>query len=75
MVNERGSDFKGHSLHEIVQALVGRRAGDGYMYRCPDHDYHEPSLHVTQNSCKILFHCFAECSQNTVLNALKERGL
>ena len=31
----------------IAKALGGRKAGAGWMARCPAHDDHEPSLSIT----------------------------
>jgi putative DNA primase/helicase len=57
----------------IVEALGGyRRPG---MCRCPAHDDSNPSLHVSEANGKVLFHCFAGCSQDAVLGALRSRRL
>jgi putative DNA primase/helicase len=44
------------------------------MARCPAHDDRTPSLGVTLGRSAILFHCFAGCSQNEVLEALAREG-
>jgi putative DNA primase/helicase len=46
------------------------------MCRCPAHDDKNPSLHITEGSGgKPLFKCFAGCTQEDVLKALRQRGL
>jgi len=60
---------------EFVKALGGR----GHMARCPVHkngNERTPSLSVhTASDGKLLIHCKAGCSQSTVWQALKDRGL
>jgi putative DNA primase/helicase len=59
---------------EVIKALGGRQH-DG-MCRCPAHDDKNPSLHVSSDrNGKVLYHCFAGCSQQQVLAALKARGI
>lgn len=40
---------------------------------CPAHNDANPSLSVKAQDGKILYHCFAQCSQNAVTNALQKR--
>jgi hypothetical protein len=48
----------------IAKALGGRRAGDGWMARCPAHDDREPSLSIRQGEDgKVLVRCDAGCEQ------------
>ena len=58
----------------IIAALGGNPStGKG---RCPAHDDKNPSLQVTEGSNgKPLFKCFAGCTQQDVLEALRQRGL
>ena len=42
---------------------------------CPAHDDKTPSLSLTDVGDKVLFHCFAGCSQAEVIEALRIRGL
>jgi putative DNA primase/helicase len=62
------------AAEEIIEALGGNvRSG---MACCPAHDDTNPSLHVTEApNGKVLFHCFAGCPQDAVLDALRSRGL
>ena len=61
------------TLVEIVDALDGRKEGNGYRCRCPVHG--GKSLIVTDRDGKILFHCKQGCEQVEVIAALRERGL
>jgi putative DNA primase/helicase len=45
------------------------------MARCPAHDDRTPSLSIGERDGKVLFHCFAGCSQSKVRRALIDRGL
>ena len=59
----------------IARALGGRKAGLGWIARCPAHDDREPSLSIREADCKVLVRCHAGCDQCNVIAALKERGL
>jgi hypothetical protein len=47
-----------------------RRSGNGYLAKCPAHTDWEPSLSITQSGCRILLHCFGDCSLESVCDAL-----
>lgn len=50
-----------------------RRAGAGWLARCPVHEDHEPSLSVgVAADGRVLLHCFAGCAFADVLHALLE---
>lgn len=57
----------------ILTALGGNKASG--MCRCPAHDDGNPSLSVSERNGKVLFKCFAGCTQDAVLAALRQRGL
>jgi hypothetical protein len=60
----------------IAEALGGRKAGVGWMARCPAHDDREPSLSIRHGGDgKVLVHCHASCDQGRVIAALRSRGL
>ena len=59
----------------IARELGGKRAGSGYVAKCPAHDDTNPSLSITERNGKILVHCFGGCSQQTVIDALRSIGL
>lgn len=54
-----------HRLHNVSQLSDG-----SWQARCPAHDDREPSLHVSLNHDRILLHCFAGCSVESICSAL-----
>jgi len=42
---------------------------------CPAHDDRNPSLSVSDKNGKILVHCWAGCTQEEVIGALRDLGL
>jgi len=59
----------------IAKALGGRKAGQGWMARCPAHNDREPSLSIREADGKVLVWCHAGCDQRDVITALKDRDL
>jgi putative DNA primase/helicase len=60
----------------IGKALGGRKAGGGWLARCPAHDDREPSLSIRDgDGGKVLVRCHAGCDQRQVIVALRSRGL
>ena len=60
----------------IATALGGRKAGSGWLARCPTHDDREPSLSIRDaDDGKVLVRCHAGCDQERVIAALRGRGL
>ena len=60
----------------IATALGGRKAGCGWMARCPTHDDREPSLSIrAADDGKVLVRCHAGCDQERVIATLRSRGL
>jgi hypothetical protein len=61
---------------QLAQALSGRKAGSGYVARCPAHDDRNPSLSICDsNDGKVLVRCHAGCGQGQVIASLRTRGL
>jgi putative DNA primase/helicase len=58
---------------EIIAGLGGNPATG--RCRCPAHDDKNPSLDVVERNGKVLFKCRADCSQDNVIAALRQRGL
>lgn len=57
-------------LHKV------RWAGDyKFSSRCPAHDDRNPSFFASDVNGKILVKCWAGCTQEEVINALRELGL
>jgi putative DNA primase/helicase len=60
----------------IAKALGGRKAGGGWIARCPTHDDRDPSLSIRDaDDGKVLVRCHAACDQQKVIAALKGRGI
>lgn len=60
---------------EIVESLRGTwRRGKG-MCCCPAHDDRTPSLSVTLGRKAILLHCFAGCTNEDIIAALRRHGV
>ena len=60
---------------EIAAAFGGTWSGAKGMCRCPAHDDRSPSLAIGLGDRAILFHCFAGCSSNAVLEAFARHGI
>ena len=64
------------SAETIAKALGGRKAGGGWLARCPVHDDGEPSLSMRNGGAwRALVHCHAGCEQERVIAVLHSRGL
>src|SRR5262249_53520403 len=80
---ERSGTSLGHepgsmtrSAAEITESLGGRRAGAGWLARCPVHEDTRPSLSIRDSpEGRLLVHCFAGCQQREIIAVLRERGL
>ena len=59
----------------IAEALGGRRYGNEWQVRCPAHKDSRPSLSIKDSERGVLVYCHARCRQQSVITALKERGL
>jgi putative DNA primase/helicase len=60
----------------ISNALGGRRVGRGWIARCPGHDDRSPSLSILETAVgRVLVRCHAGCDQQSVIDALRTRGL
>jgi hypothetical protein len=64
------------NLHQAIDALGAKQVGNEYMARCPAHEDKIPSLALREgDGGTLLFHCFAGCSQDTVLDSLRKLGV
>jgi hypothetical protein len=52
-----------------------RREGREWQCLCPAHTDHDPSLSITERDGRLYFVCRAGCTQESVMDALKSRGL
>jgi len=63
-------------LEEIALALGGKRSSNGnWICHCPAHDDRDASLSLKEENGKLLWKCFAGCSQKAVKEALDSRHL
>jgi len=64
-------------LDKALQNLDKAKATGGQHVQacCPTHDDKNPSLSLTEKDGKILVHCFAGCSNDDVIRALKDKGV
>lgn len=75
MPNTTATDQLERRAREIVERLHGVwRRGKG-MCCCPAHDDRVPSLSVSLGRTAILFHCFAGCTSEAVIEALDRQGV
>jgi len=65
------------TIDALLDGLDGiRETGHGkYVARCPAHDDRNPSLSVSDKNGKILVMCWAGCTQEEVIGALRGMGL
>jgi putative DNA primase/helicase len=65
------------TAESIYSAQGGKpKAGGGYMCHCPAHDDKNPSLSVDDgDNGRPLIKCWSGCTQESVINALKSRGV
>jgi hypothetical protein len=60
----------------VAKGLGGRKAGGGWIARCPAHDDSDPSLSIHDgDDGKLLVRCHAGCNQARVIAALRAGGL
>jgi putative DNA primase/helicase len=57
----------------VIEALGGNPSTG--MCRCPAHDDNSPSLKITDGDKAVLLKCFAGCSHDAVIGALRARGI
>jgi hypothetical protein len=65
------------SLFDVAHGLskVRWRGDRKFSACCPAHDDRNPSFHASEVDGKILVKCFAGCSQDEVISALREQEL
>ena len=71
----RGDTPTPQELARYLGGKKARRAGSGWLSLCPAHNDRTPSLSLGSGDDRVLVHCLAGCSQEAVLDALKERGV
>src|SRR3546814_1985924 len=55
----------------IVRQLGGKWQGDFAMCRCPAHAAGKASLSIRVGERAVLFHCFAGCTADAIMSALR----
>jgi putative DNA primase/helicase len=64
------------TAERIATSLGGRRAGEGWLARCPAHDDQRPSLSIAESTDgRVLVCCQAGCEQRRVIDSLRALGL
>lgn len=63
------------TLQDFAHKLGGKTKGNKVLALCPAHDDKSPSLSLTDVGGKILFHCFAGCSQERLIEKFVSLGL
>jgi len=60
------------SAAAVLEKLQGvRRKGEQWMARCPAHEDKGPSLSMRDENGKVLLHCFAGCTIESICGALE----
>ena len=63
------------TAQEIALALGGHETPTGWSAHCPAHNDKHESLYIREDNNKPLFRCYAGCSKEAIIEALKIRGL
>jgi len=60
------------TVADLVRRLDARKSGNGWMAKCPAHEDHKESLSISEGKggC-ILLKCFAGCTLDEILSALR----
>ncbi len=66
---------KKYSAEEVTLKLKGQWDGKRGKACCPAHNDRSPSLSIAEKNGKLLWHCFAGCSQVEVKISLQKLGL
>lgn len=66
-----------NNAYELARELFALAVGrNEWMAKCPAHADDKPSLHISVGrSGKTVVHCFGRCTQDEVLDALRDLGL
>lgn len=60
-------------IDAVVKRLGGTRKGaNSWQAKCPSHDDRKPSLSLSLNGGKLVWRCFAGCSQESVWEGLRD---
>ena len=65
-----------HAARELAEKLAAARHHNYWMARCPAHADDKASLAIKEaGEGRVLVYCHAGCSQDAVIDALRDRGL
>lgn len=64
-----------HAAQDATRKLGGTWHGSYGMAKCPAHDDRRPSLSIQPGHSQVLYHCFAGCTQEAIMSALKPAGV
>lgn len=73
-MSERDAGAVGDEADDIVRKLGGKWHSDYAMCRCPAHNDGRPSLRVRVGDKAVLLRCFAGCTSDEILAALRRGG-
>ena len=67
------SDFNSPSLQAYLDALpksntIKKVKENSYLTNCVGHDDENPSMFISQGNTKVVFKCFAGCTQDVLLD-------
>ncbi len=73
MTYHKKRDFNSLRLQNYIDVLpktnkFKKLREDSYLTNCPCHDDNNPSLAISQGHSRVIFKCFAGCSQQELLN-------
>lgn len=63
------------TAQQIALALNGKKSGQSWHTHCPVHQGSKRNFYITEKDGRLLVHCFVGCSQQSVIDELKARGL
>jgi len=72
MTYQKKTDFKNLTLQNYIDVLpktnkYKKLGEDSFLTNCPVHDDNNPSLAISQGHSRVIFKCFAGCSQQELL--------
>ena len=62
------------TAEEVYRKLGGKRNANGFVVPCPAHEDRNPSLSVSDDNGKLLWHCHAGCPSDSVQASLAAKG-
>jgi hypothetical protein len=70
-----GSQVRFLSASDLASLLDAKPSGNGWSAKCPIHDDQHESLSISEGGQdRVLYHCFAGCSQDALTAEFQRRG-